>query len=404
MRCSLACVILTAVLLAESIECSGQISAVLAPPLVQHPVASPVTVPTAKAWRSSLGAWGESLTDQTLRLQGYDVMEIKSPGNQGFDRVAVKRGPGGVLVDARIVEVKTHRGSKARLNKTRHSGRQMSWKWMTDRLRDMRRSGAPAVKELASEISRFTKQKGIPLTSIGEIHDINTRTGRFTRFAADNVSELSSESVEHYLSRIQKRASSPSARGWATRSLSEWDQIRACPMTTWQELSGKTSRSSILRKLRLRRASGVTALAKNGQRALLKRVATRAAGPVGFLLAVAFDAKDAYDLEMSYSAGKISLRERQIGRTRITGGATVAFAGGAAGAYAGGWIGTFGGPFAPVTIPLGVIIGGGVGGAIGYMGGSVAGEYAATAWYDSIDNEIQERFEAEFLSMTSPTN
>ena len=153
--------------------------------------------------------------------------QVKLPGNQGFDRIAIKRNAAGEVIDARIVEVKTHRGTKAKLNDTQ-SGMQMSENWIRERLEAMRNSNDPTIQRLGNEIEAFHEQKGLPLEKLGEVHDINTRTGTYIRRDAQ-LNELSSDSIERYLKRLQKRGSTQT-RAWATSQLAEYDQIQATGM------------------------------------------------------------------------------------------------------------------------------------------------------------------------------
>jgi hypothetical protein len=178
-----------------------------------------------------VGDWGESLVEETLKLQGYEVHQVKLPGNQGIDRIAIKRLETGEIFDARIVEVKTHRGAMPRLGDTL-SGKQMSEQWIADRLEAMRNSTDPAIQKLGNEIEAFRQEKGLPLEKLGEVQDINTRTGRYTIRDAQ-LNEKASYSIERNLKDIQKRL--PEHRAWATSHLAEYDQIKATEIADYLE-------------------------------------------------------------------------------------------------------------------------------------------------------------------------
>lgn len=348
----------------------------LVSPPVDHPVLDPVGVKPSN-WRPNLGAWGEGLADQTLRLRGYEVHSI---GNRGIDRIAVKRAADGSLKEVRIVEVKTNDSAKPQLGKTKYNGRQMSRKWLAENLKKMRRSNDPRIKKLASEISRFSKASGRSLTSLGEVWHINPQTGKVTLYTADAKTVKALFSMERLLTNIQRKARSQSVRDWATLHLAKLDQIKAARMA---ESSGQLSVSSASRRA-------------------AKRVLARLAGPIALIAAVAIDVKQIADVEMAYRHGQISIRHRNMSHLRAAGGIAGAFAGFKIGAVAGVWAGAFGGPFAEITIPAGGIVGAAIGGVGGYFAGSAVAGYAATQWYGSIDSSVRERFEIEWVSRPVP--
>lgn len=366
--------------------------------LVDHPLSLPMPDRSPYRWRRDTAAWGETLAEQDLRLRGYDeVYEIKTGGNQGIDRVAVKRAPGGEIVDALFVEVKAQRGSAVRLADTKHAGSQMSRKWMADRLRAMRRSPDAQVRTLAADIFHYSRKSGRPLKALGEVHWVNTKTGTYTRLAPDGFSVLSSGSVERYLQRVQQQATSRSARDWAARQLAQWDQIRSTAEAGWltRNQSGLVTRILPSRgRLPLR---AVTARARG---ALLRRVVARSAGPLAAVVAAAMDAKQMYDTESAFRSGLISKRDRNVAHITVGGGIVGAWAGAATGGAAGAWIGAFGGPFAPVTVPAGAFIGATIGGVGGYLGGSTVAGYAATEWYSRIDARLQDLVDRQVLATT----
>ncbi len=373
-------------------------------PLVDHPVHHPMEVRSAHRWRSSVGSWGESFAEQTLRMRGFnEIHEIKTGGNNGIDRVAVKRGADGAIKEVKYVEVKANRSSKPTLNRTKLSGQQMSRKHLADNLRKMRNSGDPSLRKLALEMSRFRRSSGVPVHKMGEVIHISTKTGRVTTYSGDLKSVKSVESAERLLKQIQRRGSSSEVRRWAARSLARWDQIGAERMSSYL---GKSAAQQSERTILLSSARGViaaeVAVENQAQRVLARKILQRVAGPIAFVASFAFDAKELYDTEYAYRTGAISERQRNIRILTTLGGAAGAFAGASSFGAAGAWLGAFGGPFAWITVPAGGFLGATIGGIGGYFGGSSIAKYGATAWYSSIDGAVRERLEIVLLSSRPP--
>ena len=373
-------------------------------PLFEHPVAHPATSRSAAGnWRTSVGAWGENFADQTLSLRGFNqIHEIKHGSNNGIDRIAVKRGVLGRIKDVRFVEVKTTRSSKPKLGQTRYGGKQMSRRWLAANLRIMRNSGDPALKKLALDISRFRKAAGVPIESLGEVMHVNTRTGKLTGYAADGRTMRYSQSIERNLKNIQSRAGSKTARNWATRHLAQYDQIRARGMSdylvkTVAQQSKRSIVSASSQNLRAAKAAR-TAVLRQLKNELASTIIKRSSGRIAIFVAVIVDAKEIFDVEYAYRNGSISARQRNIRLASTVGGMIGAFAGASTGAIAGAWIGGFGGPVAWITVPAGGFLGGVIGGIGGYLGGSAVGAYGATAWYDSIDETVRDKFELSWLN------
>ena len=372
--------------------------------LVDHPVTLPTNMRSASMWRGRTGAWGENFAEQTLRLRGFqEIHEFKSGSNGGIDRVAIMLGVDGSLKDVKFVEVKTGLGSTPKLGQTRYGGRQMSRKWLTKNLLNMRRNGSPSMRTLALDISRFRKASGLSIESLGEVMHVNPRTGKVTGYMADGKTVKYSESVERLLKNIQKRASSKATRHWATRSLAAWDQIRSSRMSSWLgNTSAQQTKSSILATSGSLQNGLRRGLLNQSRQVAITKVLVRAAGPIAVFVALAVDAKEIADVELAYRSGKISLSQRNIAHASAVGGLTGFIAGGMAGGATGAWVGAFGGPFAEITVPAGAFIGATIGGVGGYVAGSAVAGYVATAWYDSIDSKLRDRFEREWMSLPAP--
>lgn len=354
----------------------------IAPP-VGHPLIVDHPVRTAGAWRKGIGEFGESFADGTLKLRGYQVTNIKLPGNHGVDRVAVKYNASGKLTDVRLVEVKAHYGKgKPRLGMTKN-GQQMSRKWLADWLRKLRTAGNEG-KMLAQQISAFRKASRIPLERLGELHDINLRSGTYTIRNPVTLAERGGPMpIQRLLNKVASRSSQHASKAWAKLHLAQLDQLRQTRMGKWLSSSrpGKA----------FGRATSSRIALLEGQQALrgARRVLVRAAGPVGLAVAGASDADEIYGHVRDYRLGKLSKREFWTALWRSGGGIVGAFAGATGGAWIGMELGAFGGPLAWFTVPVGGFIFGTVGGVVGYFGGSYAGEAAAEAWYRSLDKNVR---------------
>lgn len=375
-------------------------------PLVDHPVQHPSGGRSASRWKSSVGSWGENFAEQTLRLRGFDeIHEIKAGGNQGIDRLAIKRGSDGAIKDVKIVEVKTTRSSKPRLNRTESSGTQMSRKHLADNLRKIRNSGDPKLKNLARELSQYRKSSGLPLEKMGEVMHISPQNGLVTTYSGDLKTMKSVVSAERMLKQIQRRGGSVGARRWAGRTLAGWDQIRSQNMTNYLGKNVvKQSRSAIIANATRSAGSIEAAVLRQSRPILTKKILQRAAGPIAIAMSLAFDAKEVFDTEYAFRTGAISGRQRNVQLLTTFGGAVGAFAGASAGSAAGMWVGAFGGPFAWITVPVGGFAGATVFGIVGYFGGSTITGYVGSAWYRSIDASVREKFEQSWLSTSLPND
>src|SRR5205807_1926076 len=124
----------------------------------------------------------------------------------------------------------THYGSgRPHLGRT-DVGQQMSRQWLADRLRALRASGEQG-RRLALDISRFRRAEGIPLERLGEIHDVNLRTGKYTIRNPITMAERAGPmSIERLLNRVSTHSAQPASQSWAMRHLSQFDQLRQARM------------------------------------------------------------------------------------------------------------------------------------------------------------------------------
>jgi len=386
-------------LLATPCFAQSQTLAVAASPFVEHPVHHPIESRSSSLWRSRVGTWGENLAEETLRLRGFnEIHEIKNASNNGIDRIAVKRGPSGEILDAKFVEVKTSRSSRPKLARTRYGGTQMSRKWLAENFSLMRKSGDPALRKLALELSRFRKASNMPIESFGEVAHVNTKTGRITGYSADGRAVKFSQSIERLLKNIQAKAGTQQARNWATRTLSQWDQIETASMSNWLGKSvSQQSSNSVLSNSGRGMAATRTAVLSQSRSAMVTRVLQRSAGRVAIVISLAMDAKELFDTEYAYRNGAISVRQRNVQLAASLGGMGGAFAGASAGGLTGAWVGGLAVPVAWLTVPAGGLMGAVIGGVGGYLGGSAFAGYGATAWYNSMDASVRDKFESGWL-------
>lgn len=371
---------------------------------VDHPLVAAHPVRTAGAWRQGVGRFGESLASGSLRLRGYEVIDMKLPGNRGIDLVAVKRTATGTVGDIRLIEVKTHYGSRIPHLGQTLAGTQMSRLWLVDRLRSLRNSGEEG-RRLALEISRFRRAEGIPLERLGEVHDVNLRTGKYTIRNPISMAERAGPmSIERLLNRVSGHSTQPASQMWAMRHLSQFDQLRQARMGNW--LSGSSATRALNRASSTRIALLLEKQALRGS----GRALARAAGPIGLAAAVTVDAYEIYGHVREYRLGNVSQRELIVAVARSSGGVAGAWAGWWAGSSAGAWagaqLGLLGGPYAVGSVPIGAglgwFIGGGVGGFAGYIGGSYVGEFTAQAWYGSLDRNVRERVSGWLKNTPNP--
>jgi hypothetical protein len=268
----------------------------------------------------------------------------------------------------------------------------------------MRQSGDENLKRMALEVSRFRKSSGRTIESLGEVIHINTKSGRLTGYASDGLKVKYSQSMDRLLMHVQKRAASSDVRKWATRTLAQWDQIRAQSMSSWLGKSlSQQSRKTVLKTSGRGLAAATRKVALRKSRAVLaKKILLKSAGPIGMVVSFALDAEEFANTEYLYQTGAISKRQRNIHHVTAAGGWAGATGGATAGAVAGAWLGAFGGPAAWATVPAGTVIGGVSGGIGGYLGGSVVAGYGVNTWYNSIDASVREKFETAWLETGSP--
>jgi Holliday junction resolvase-like predicted endonuclease len=375
-----------------TVHAQGVMAPVATP--VDHPLVARQPVRTAGTWRQGVGQFGESLVAGFLRLRGYEIIDMKLPGNRGIDLVAVKRAAEGTLSDVRLIEVKTHYGSgKPQLGQTR-IGAQMSREWLADRLRTLRACGEPG-RKLALEISRFHRTQGIPLERLGEVHDVNLRTGQYTVRNPVSMAERTGPiSIDRLLNQVFDQSSQPTLQIWAMRHLSQYEQLRQARMGNWLSASASTRAFD--------RATSTPIDLFEEKQALrgVRRGLVGAAGRVAVVVAVAMDAYEIYDHVRDYYHGKLSQRELTIALARSGGGIAGAWAGAVGGAWGGMQLGALGGPWAWLTVPAGGLIGGIAGGVMGYFLGSSVGEFTAQAWYGSLDEQVRKRV-SQWLKETS---
>ncbi len=361
-------------------------------PLVGELVDHPINLPGERSpslWNRSAGAWGESFSGETLRLRGFqEIREFKNPSGNGIDRVAIKRGPNGQIMDVRLVEVKTTRGEgKPRLGETL-DGRQMSRNWLAKKLRAMRASPDPETRALGREISRFRKQARIPIEALGELHEINPRTSRYTVRNPITGAALSTQSIDSLLRSIERRGPKHK-RAWSARTREDLPRLRGMSRADWL-------RTDPMQQMANAKARATHTL--QGANAAIRRRLLRAAGPIGAGFSLVLDARELHSHRTAYLEGRISHEQYARFVAQSGGGIAGAWGGAAAGAWIGIKIGAFGGPFAWLTVPAGGILGGVIGGVSGSFLGSAGGSAAADHWYKRLDANVGKNLDLWILS------
>jgi hypothetical protein len=382
-------------------ELFAQGYSMVASELIDHPVYHPSSNRSIGSFRTSVGAWGENLAENTLKLRGFnEIFEVKNGRNNGIDRIAIKRGPSGKILDAKIVEVKTTRAAKPKLALTKQSGMQMGRKWIADKLTQMRNSGDPNIKKIARELSVFRKSLGRNNVAMAEVIHVNPRTNRLVTYAADGRTVKSNVRVTKLLRTVQTKGSTIQIRNAATRDLAKFDQIKAMSESKYL---GKTGRRATILSKSGQNSRLATALKStrgaNVRGSNLTAVLKRSAGRIAIWLSLAMDAAELIDTEIAYRNGSISVRQRNIQVMAKGGGMIGAMGGASGGAFTGAWIGTAGGPVAWFTVPAGTILGGIAGGVAGYFGGSTVAQLAAESWYAQVDLAVREKVERELLQV-----
>ena len=363
---------------------------------VEHPLIETIPVRTAAHWRKGVEGFGEELIRNTMQLRGYEMQNIKLPGNHGIDLFAVKRNLAGKIYDARIIEAKTHYGKgMPHLGQT-ISGKQMSPKWLADKLRALGRAGQDG-RKLAYDILRFRKERAIPVQQLGQVHDINLRSGKYTIRDPITLNELSGPmSIERLLNNVASHSEKSATRSWSLRHLAKFDKIQQSRMQSW--LAG-TPRSRALGQVS---QTKLLVIAEGQAQRGAIRVLARTAGRVAFVVAIAMDAAEIYGHVRDYKHGSISQREFAIALARSGGGIAGAWGGAVAGFWAGGALGAWGGPLAWLTVPLGTFIGSAIGGICGYYGGSYVGDTTAKAFYGSLDTKVQNQVNQWVIKTGNP--
>lgn len=344
--------------------------------LTDHPAVASTTATTAAAWRNRTGAWGETAAKKALRLRGYNqVYAPKLPGDRGIDLIAVRRGPGGTVTDARLVEVKTHNGYGVRQLSSTRQGRQMSDAWLRSRLNRMKTSSNPRLRTLADEIDTYRGVRNLSPQQMGEVIDINTNTGTYTIRDPSTRGMITHGDTADLFRNLKRNAPQYRTRRWAAKHLNYLDHIHGTNMTRWMNRNPRVSTV-------LPEASWL-----RGIRATDDIIAYVI--PMAAAADVIVDGYEAYYAYSQYSEGKISRERMWRTHIKVAGGFIGAETGAITGAYIGGQVGTLGGPFAPVSATAGSIVGGVTGGIAGYMAGRAAGAYAADAWYDRLDETVK---------------
>lgn len=368
---------------------------------VRLPVAPPVTHPalahgverTAASWRNGAGAWGEQLVEATLRSRGFDVRDLRLPGGQGIDRLAILRNHLGRLIDVKFVEVKTlSKGSSIHLGRTA-AGRQMSRSWLAKKFVEMRRSGDPALNSLAREIAAFRRNAKLPPEALGELHVI--RDGVYQVLNPLTRETLRpAESVRSVLAELWRKAPTPAVRRWALTHFIGHDALTSTTMAGWL----RASSSPVVRGSSRVAAFGI--LAAGTARSLVPSAGEVLGKTAGFLgrhagvmLMLGPDLYESGLVLSDYWHGQISGRKVANRLGRITGGLTGAMAGA-----------KLGGEMGAMVHPMAAVAGALVGGATGYFVGASAGESLSEGWYGGLGQDVKTTVDRVLIATALPPN
>jgi len=402
---------LCAFALLASVDGVDAFPAIVTPIPVDHPVSLPVAQRTVGAWNSNVGKWGEQLVDGYLNLTNYQTIHVKS-GDQGIDRIAIRRAKDGKILKVRFIEVKTTRGSFT-LGETR-VGKQASENWLRRCLNDMAKSPDPKASRLGKELAEHLASKtSTEIAEMTEIHQINTSNNTYRRLMADGKTEIGSNQIDDFLRTVAKRGRTPAHRAFGENGLKEYTRIVGTsrsaflkegeisstvrkPIALSQSLNKGLSGMGVSQtQIRVLNKTGRSVvriagnISKAGERAVVRvlgrsgaRALGKIAGPVAVVAFTAWEIKGCFDecaqLDEAFKRGEISqtclVREKNksVGRTTgsVVGGTGGVAAGAALGALIGAEVGFVG------AIP-GAIIGGIFGAFGGSVGGGKAGEAVA---------------------------
>ena len=193
--------------------------------LVPHPGLDPIP---DELWTKQLGEFGESFVEEGLRARGYTVSN-GNVGNTGIDRIAVKRGPDGRLIDVRIIEVKTRQtGTDFPLDTTKTHGKQLSDEWITHNLERIAADHPDAAtRRLAKEILRERKLR--PWIVRRELHGISVQGNKYLIQNVDDLGRVTGTIAEgrvtDQLSKLASRGTTAETRAAAVRHLAKYDQL-----------------------------------------------------------------------------------------------------------------------------------------------------------------------------------
>lgn len=205
-----------------------------------------------------LGDFGESVVGAELRARGFEVIN-GNIGVTGIDRIAIKRGPTGELMDIRFIEVKTHQAiPDFELAITKNHGLQLSESWTRNNLeRIVHNHPNLQTRRVASEILDHMRSQ--PAIIKRELHGIALKSNRYVVMTVDHSGRVTGIAANGRLSGLLKdlatRGSTTETRAAALQHLAKFDQIQSAIRTTGGEPTA-ISRAS---------AEGFTGLAKRGQ-------------------------------------------------------------------------------------------------------------------------------------------
>jgi hypothetical protein len=163
----------TGILIVAMAVVIGGAGTVGAEPLASHPSTAKTS---ANGWNIQMGKFGETLVRESERAKGNRVFNLNC-GEHGIDGLVRTTGPDR-QVAYRVIEVKTaHEGTTFQLKETR-AGRQLSAKWIEDRLVKAASSHpeAEARKAAREALQHFRKD---PVSVRAELHGVSVGDNRY---------------------------------------------------------------------------------------------------------------------------------------------------------------------------------------------------------------------------------
>lgn len=324
------------------------------------------------------GNFGEDVTDEVMKKQGYEKLPSKHAGNQGIDRVYVRYGKNDQGEQIVLVESKT--------DSSPYNEKQMSGEKIREQIEKMKKSRDPEVRKTGELLEKN------PDKLQKELHRHNSRTGKTTIFVLDKDGKIKEVKAVFNMERVMRKLLAKKKKQQRVTEKNQ-NQTNADPITS----KGEEALASPVKKTQQVVAKVTESATKTAQRAVEKIaphsesvlseivVPLKKAGKVAGKLAAPVQIGI-----LAYEAGKVGMQlshneavdARDLGR--------------AAASTVGGFVTTYPGAFGGAAIGTiicpgpGTVVGGIVGGLVTGVGGAIMAEYAFDVVYDISTDKIAE--------------